>query len=192
MNQDVLEALAPAALSNPVEEEHGEGPALPKSVEEHGEGPALPKFVEDGGGEAPYAPGAPEACPPDSTDFDPIESHFAALLRQGEELRAQDPDFDLEEALRDADFLRLTAPGMGVSVRQAWLALHGEALLRRRSESREMLARAVSAGALRPREGGGSGAALLSPDPRSMDPRSRAELKRRIFDAAVRGEKIYP
>ena len=131
-----------------------------------------------------------------------LYSHYAALCAQEAALRAEFPDFRLAEALRDPAFLRLTAPATGVPPRAAWLALHPEAMERRAEhrarqqaaeDARRQLALAVSAGSLRPREGGGQqAAALLESDPRRLSPRARQELRQRILDAAARGEKIYP
>ena len=120
--------------------------------------------------------------------------HFASLCRQGEALRAEFEDFDLAAALRDPAFLRLTAPALGVGVREAWCALHPEALERRGAErARRELSRAAASGALRPREGGGLGAAALTRcDYRALSRREQQSLKRRILDAAARGEKLYP
>ena len=75
----------------------------------------------------------------------------------------------------------------------AWYALHREEEARRQAEeSRSALARAAAASARRPREGGGTGAALIAADYRSMSREERLRVKKRIFEAGARGEKIYP
>ena len=51
-------------------------------------------------------------------------NHLRALHAQAEELRRDFPDFDLDAALRDPAFLRLTAPALGVGVREAFYALN--------------------------------------------------------------------
>ena len=125
-------------------------------------------------------------------------SHYDALRRQGEELEREFSDFDLDAALKDPAFVRLTAPGIGVPPRQAWLALHPEklergAVARAAAVSRQALARAVSAGSLRPREGGGySRAAPVKGDYRSMNRSEQEALKDRIRAAAAQGKKLYP
>ena len=59
--------------------------------------------------------------------------------------------------------------------------------------SKALLARAVSGGAQRPREGGGSGAAaLLRNDYAALSRPRQLALKQRIREAAARGEKMYP
>ena len=71
-----------------------------------------------------------------------LREHLARLQGQA----AQIPGFDLNDALRDPAFVRLTAPGMGVSAADAWYALHREELEHRREEeSRALLARAAAA-----------------------------------------------
>ena len=118
-----------------------------------------------------------------------LREHLALLREQA----AQIPGFDLKEALRDPAFVRLTAPGVGVSAADAWYALHREEQERRRAEeSRALLARAAAVNARRPREGGGTGAALIASDYRSLSRAEQLKVKKRIFEAGARGEKIYP
>ena len=119
-----------------------------------------------------------------------LRAHFARLCAEADALRRADPGFDLDSALRDPAFVRLTAPDVGVPVADAWYALHrreyAETL---RRESLEQAAAAVASGSLRPREGGrASGGELLGTDPRHMTTAQRAELRDRI----KRGERVYP
>ncbi len=118
-----------------------------------------------------------------------LREHLALLQEQA----AQIPGFDLKDALRDPAFVRLTAPCVGVSVADALYALHREELEHRRAEEgRELLARAAAASAGRPREGGGSGAALIAADYRSLSRAEQLTIKQRILEASARGEKLYP
>ena len=127
-----------------------------------------------------------------------IMNHLRSLHAQAEELKRDFPDFDLDAALHDPAFLRLTAPALGVGVREAFYALNRPRLdalaaARAAEESKALLARAVSGGAQRPREGGGSGAAALLRSDYAALPRERQlALKQRIREAAARGEKMYP
>ena len=119
-----------------------------------------------------------------------LRAHFARLCAEADALHRADPGFDLDTALRDPAFVRLTAPDVGVPVADAWYALHrreyAETL---RRESLEQAAAAVASGSLRPREGGrASGGELLGTDPRRMTAAQRAELRDRI----KRGERVYP
>ena len=123
-----------------------------------------------------------------------ILSHLGSLRAQEAELRREIPDFRLEDAFQDTDFLRLTSPTVGISVRRAYFALHAPEMERRAAEeSARRLAQSVASGARRPREGGGhTAAALTAADPARLDPAQRRALKERITAAAARGEKIYP
>ncbi len=118
-----------------------------------------------------------------------LREHLAALQEQA----AQIPGFDLSEAMRDPAFVRLTAPGVGVPVADAWYALHREETERRQqAENREALARAAAAASRRPREGGGIGPAVIASDYRSMSRAEQLRIKQRIREAGARGEKLYP
>ena len=119
-----------------------------------------------------------------------LRAHLARLCAEADALHRADPGFDLDSALRDPAFVRLTAPDVGVPVADAWYALHrreyAETL---RRESLEQAAAAVASGSMRPREGGRtSGGELLGTDPRHMTAAQRAELRDRI----KRGERVYP
>ena len=118
-----------------------------------------------------------------------LRAHLAALAAEA----ASIPGFDLAAALRDPDFVRLTAPGVGVGVRRAWDALHGDQLRRAAAEeSARLLAQSVAQGLARPREGGGQTGAPPALDYRSLSRGEQLRLKERIVAAAARGEKIYP
>ena len=126
-------------------------------------------------------------------ELDELYRHFEGLRAQTQALRRDFPDFDPALALRDPDFLRLTAPGVGMDPRRAWLALHPELLERRAArESAAALARSLASSAARPREGGGGAGATLAADYRSLPRAEQQRLKERILQAASRGEKIYP
>ena len=89
--------------------------------------------------------------------------------------------------------MRLTAPGVGVGVRRAWDALHGDQLRRAAAEeSARLLAQSVAQGLARPREGGGQTGAPPALDYRSLSRGEQLRLKERIVAAAARGEKLYP
>ena len=131
------------------------------------------------------APRVPPSALPPAPD---LRAHFDALWAASERLAAEFDDFDPEAALRDPNFLRLTAPGLGVEPRRAWLALHPESLQRRTAEA---LGRSLASCAARPREGG-RGGALPETDYRSLSRAEQQRLKERIHRAAALGEKIYP
>ena len=184
MTQDVLDCLqgetspAPLCGISPSTME-AEGDAVQKSIEETATLPPLHGT----------SPCAGEAGGDAGLDAARLRGHLEALYAQA----AQMKDFDLRSALRDPAFVRLTAPGVGVPVADAWYALHRrEEESRRTEENRRLLARAAEAGARRPREGGSGAAALLSADYRSLSREEQMRVKKRIFEASARGEKVYP
>ena len=201
MTQEVLNCLRgersgenkPSGLMPPPltqgrqESEDVETPAQEESAEEAlrpgeaGPTPLPGEAAEQSGTESREKAGVPDARM--------LREHLALLQEQA----AQIPGFDLKEALQDPAFVRLTAPGVGVSVTDAWYALHRKELESRRAEEeRNLLARAAAASANRPREGGGTGAALIAADYRKLPRDAQLHIKQRILEASARGEKIYP
>ena len=123
-----------------------------------------------------------------------IQSHIEGMLRQGMELKKTYPNFDLETELKNPEFVRLTAPGVGIDVKTAYEVVHGDEL---RSQMMQFTAQkaaqkvsaSVAANAKRPAENGvrGSSGAVNKSDP--------SLLKKADFDEILkrtqRGEKIY-
>ena len=68
--------------------------------------------------EKPGDPSTPLRSAQDDSAIPDYRSHFASLVAQGEALREELPGFDLDAALHDPAFLRLTAPGLGVGERR--------------------------------------------------------------------------
>lgn len=130
-----------------------------------------------------------------------FNAHMAKLEQQAEELRATIPDFDLRKELKNDDFMRMTSPMAGLTVQQAYFALHhdemmtaGMAAATRRAQ--EQLANSVRANQRRPQESGagGGGQPGTAPvmHPSKMTKEERAELKKQIRYAAAKGKKVYP
>ena len=182
MTQDVLDALQGAGKEeSETEQAPPEAPPAPTDDQAMGE-----QSAQSDGNEPPISD--PEFMP------DPaILSHLGTLIAQAEALKREFPDFDLRDALADPAFVRLTAPGVGVEPRRAWLALHPEALERQAAAiSREMLARSLASGARRPREGGGQTGAQTATDYRHLPRQEQKRVLEQIRQAAARGEKVYP
>ena len=116
-----------------------------------------------------------------------LRGHFTELIRQAGEMKRDFPDFDLMRELSHPVFLRLTAPGRGVSVKDAFYAVHGEELQRdsmryTAQQVSERIAASVRAGASRPLENG-----MLRQNPVSMgvdiahmDKKTREQYRQRI------------
>jgi hypothetical protein len=128
-----------------------------------------------------------------------IQQHFQRLEEQGAELKKTFPGFDLKTELKNPAFARMTAPNIGISVADAYYAVHRDEIRMAESQviaqkTAEKMSNAVQAGSRRPSELGTSSQApsVNTFDYRKATPEQRAELKRRIFAAAANGEKVYP
>lgn len=124
-----------------------------------------------------------------------MQRHYAGLLQQGEALKQKIPGFDLQQELKNRTFFRLTAPGVGFSVEEAYGMVHRKEIQQAVQQvTAQQMANAIQAGAARPDE---NGVASYAPSVATFDYRSaskdqRAALKKAIRDAAARGEKLYP
>ncbi len=121
-----------------------------------------------------------------------LRQHYARLARQGEELKRTFPDFDLTREMQNPAFLRMTAPGTGVSVKDAFYAVHGEDIQRESMQyaavqAGRRIAASVQAGASRPVENGAQAAApvAIGIDIRSMNKKQREEYRRRIHSGEI-------
>ena len=121
-----------------------------------------------------------------------LRRHFDGLARQAEELRRTFPDFDLMREMRNPAFLRMTAPGTGVSVKDAFFAVHGEDIQRESmryaaAQAGRRIAASVQAGASRPVENGIQAPApvMIGVDIRGMNKKQREEYRRRIRSGEI-------
>ena len=128
------------------------------------------------------------------------QQHFQNLEQQGEALKKVFPSFDLRTELKNPVFARMLAPGKGImSVEDAYRAVH-----RKEIESLSMqvvaqqtaqkISNAIQSGSRRPDEAGMSSQAssVTAFNYRNASKDQRDALKKRIRDAAARGEKLYP
>ena len=132
-------------------------------------------------------------------DLEVFAAHFLGLEQQAEAMREVFPDFDLRAALHDPAFARMTAPDVGIRVEDAWYALHrneiqSAAMQVAAQRTAQMISDQIRSGRMRPVENGSQpqGAGLTVFDYRAATPAQRSALKKRIREAASRGEKIYP
>lgn len=124
-----------------------------------------------------------------------LHDHYRGLQAQSALLRQAIPDFDLDRELENPVFVRLTAPGMGVSLEDAYYTLHRrEVEDSALQEKTRQISNAIRSGSLRPEENGTLShvPAVTTFDYRSASRDQRESLKRQIRLAAARGEKIYP
>lgn len=128
-----------------------------------------------------------------------IQQHIQRLEQQGEAMKQVFPNFDLRKELQNPVFARMTSPNMGLSVEDAYYAVHRKEIQAASMQvtaqkTAQKISNSIQAGSRRPDENGttGQAASVTTFDYRQMSPEQRAELKRRIREAAARGEKLYP
>lgn len=126
-----------------------------------------------------------------------FRTHIQKLVQQETEMKKIFPDFELRKELNDPTFRRLTSPSVGLSVKDAYYAIHHDELRQAENEliarrAQEALANSVAAGQSRPREGGGSQAASTGEIRKTKWTAAEIErVKREGEAAAARGEKYY-
>ena len=124
-----------------------------------------------------------------------FQQHIIKLEQQGEAMKKVFPNFDLRTELKNPAFARMTSPNVGISVEDAYYAVHRNeiqtaAMQVTAQKTAQKISNAIQAGSRRPDENGTSGQApsVTTFDYRSMSPEQRKALKDRIRS----GEKIYP
>lgn len=126
-------------------------------------------------------------------------NHIMRLAQQSEALKATFPNFDLREELANPQFARLVDPSIGLSVEDAYHAVHRkeiQAMQMKYAAQRtaEQMSNAIQAGQKRPDEAGSTSQApsVSTFDYRHATQAQRDALKKQIRAAAARGEKLYP
>ena len=124
-----------------------------------------------------------------------FQQHIMKMEQQGEALKKVFPNFDLRTELQNPVFARMTSPNVGLSVEDAYYAVHrneiqAAAMQVTAQKTAQKISNAIQSGSRRPNENGTSGQApsVTTFDYRSMSPEQRKALKDRIRS----GEKIYP
>ena len=124
-----------------------------------------------------------------------FQQHIMKLEQQGEAMKKVFPNFDLRKELQIPAFARMTSPNVGISVEDAYYAVHRKelqtaAMQVTAQKTAQMISNSIASGSRRPDENGTSGQApsVTTFDYRSMSPERRNALKQRIRS----GEKIYP
>jgi len=91
-----------------------------------------------------------------------LHNHYQKLVQQGEEMKRIFPGFDLQEELKNPEFMRLTSPNVGVSVENAFYAIHGkdvaaESMKAGMVRAQKQLGQTIRAQGMRPIEGAAHG-----------------------------------
>ena len=128
-----------------------------------------------------------------------IRNHFTKLEQQGEALKKVFPSFDLRTELKNPAFARMVAPDMPFSVEDAYHTVHRKEIMSAgmqvtAQKTAEKMANAIQAGSRRPDENGTSGQSpsVTTFDYSKASKEQREALKRQIYAAKARGEKLYP
>lgn len=128
-----------------------------------------------------------------------IQDHIMSLERQAEELKKVFPKFDLRTELRNPTFARMTAPNSGLSLEDAYYAIHRKelqtaAMHATAQATRQQISNAIQANGRRPQENGTSGQApsVTHFDYSKASKEQRQALKDFIKSEAAQGRKVYP
>ena len=128
-----------------------------------------------------------------------FQEHIQKLEQQGETLKKVFPSFDLRAELKNPVFARMTAPGVGLSVEDAYYAVHRNeiqvaAMQATQRQTAQKISNAIQSGSRRPDEAGISSQApsVTTFDYSKASKEQREALKKRIYEAKARGEKVYP
>lgn len=117
------------------------------------------------------------------------QQHFSRLQEQARAMAEIFPDFDLQRELQNPRFFRMTSPEGGVSVEDAYYAIHHRELAPQMmaygmQRARVQMGQTIQARGNRPAEGAmktqGQAAAEVRIDPRNMTRAERAEIKRQV------------
>jgi hypothetical protein len=128
-----------------------------------------------------------------------FQDHIRKLEQQGETLKGTFPNFDLRTEMQNPTFSRLVGPGVGMSVEDAYYAVHrreiqAASMQVAAQKTAQQISNAIQSGSRRPDESGASAQApsVTTFDYKKMNRSEREALKKSIYQAAARGEKIYP
>ena len=128
-----------------------------------------------------------------------IQNHFVKLEQQAEAMKKVFPKFDLRAELQNPAFARMTAPGVGISVEDAYYAVHRDeiqtaAMQVTAQKTAEKISNAIASGSRRPDESGASSQApsvsTFNYAKASRD--QREAFKKDLRARLARGEKVYP
>ena len=128
-----------------------------------------------------------------------IQQHFVRLEQQAEEMKKVFPSFDLRTELKNPAFARMTHPNVGISVRDAYYAVHHDEIQAAgmqvtAQKTAEKISNAIQSGSRRPDESGVSSQApsVSTFDYSKASREQREAFKRDLRARMARGEKVYP
>ena len=128
-----------------------------------------------------------------------IQQHFVRLEQQAEAMKQVFPNFDLRTELQNPAFARMTSPNVGISVEDAYYAVHRNeiqtaAMQVTAQKTAEKISNAIQSGSRRPDE---SGASSQAPSVSTFNYAKASREQRDAFKKDLRakwalGEKVYP
>ena len=128
-----------------------------------------------------------------------IQQHFVRLEQQAEAIKKVFPNFDLRTELKNPAFARMTSPNVGISVEDAYYAVHRNeiqtaAMQVTAQKTAEKISNAIQSGSRRPDESGASSQApsVSTFDYRKASPEQRAAFKANLRRKWANGETVYP
>ena len=128
-----------------------------------------------------------------------FQQHIMKLEKQGEEMKKVFPNFDLRTELKNPAFARMTSPNVGISVADAYYAIHRNeiqtaAVQVTAQKTAQKISNAIQAGSRRPAENGTSGQApsVTTFDYSKASAEQRKAFKEHIRSEAAQGRKVYP
>ena len=128
-----------------------------------------------------------------------IQQHFVRLEQQAEAMKKVFPNFDLRKELQNPAFARMTSPNVGISVEDAYYAIHRNeiqtaAMQVTAQKTAEKISNAIASGSRRPDESGTSSQApsVSTFDYAKASREQREAFKRDLRERMARGEKVYP
>ena len=123
-----------------------------------------------------------------------LRNHYQKLAEQAEDLRKIFPDFDLQEAIKDPRFVRLTSPEVGISVKDAFYAINGENVAAQSMKAgmeraQKQMGQTIRAQGMRPIEGAAHGQGQPAASaPMDFNHMTRAERER--FRSQVKSGRV--
>ena len=128
-----------------------------------------------------------------------FQQHLMKLEQQGEALKQMFPSFDLRKELQNPVFARMTSPNVGISVEDAYHAVHRKEIMQAgmqvtAQQTAQKISNAIQAGSRRPDENGttGQSASVTTFDYSKASPEQRRAFKQYIRSEAAQGRKVYP
>ena len=122
-------------------------------------------------------------------EMNDLQNHIMDLKRQAEELKQVFPAFNLDQEVLNPEFRKLTGPG-GISVKQAYMALHGEELIPQllgygMDRAKQQMGQTIQAQRMRPAEGAMNGQSQVAAEPK-IDPAKLSRKEREMYKQLVR------